>query len=564
MLYLIVALAAGIIAICYLQYQNKQKKLKRITYIIDKWGKPTIEDRNFKLISQYHECIHQHTGEMLTDEIAQDIDLEKLFAYIDRTNSKPGQQYLYQHLRKGQKNLELLHELDGLTEQFQSDDDLRIKCEAELIKLSHRNAYYIHELFTSVYHALYQSWLAIYIKAAGILWLLSLVFTITERNQYLFLITLGLTFFNFYIHYTNKKKIARYVHSLPQLYLLMGVAQKCSLLIKNADTIAKSLKELKPLRKTLSFINFQDDATKNDSTDISSGIFELIKTLLLIEPLMFLVSINNINQQKANIKLLFDYITKIDTAISIQSLRVGLPYYSKPNFTANTDKLQLVDLYHPLIENCIPNSIIASLSQGNLITGSNMSGKTTFIRAIVINAILSQTLFTSCTKNSMAPFMSIFTSIRINDNIEEHKSYFQAEALSILNILEKSAQQTNSLVIIDEIFRGTNTIERISAAKAILSYLTCHKNFVFVSTHDLELAELLGPEYLTYSFEERAADTRLIFDYKIKAGLLKNKNGIAILTALGYPETIIENANTISNVLRKKYNLNDNPSSSLP
>lgn len=160
--------------------------------------------------------------------------------------------------------------------------------------------------------------------------------------------------------------------------------------------------------------------------------------------------------------------------------------------------------------------------------------------------------------------MSIFTSIRINDNIEEHKSYFQAEALSILNILEKSAQQTNSLVIIDEIFRGTNTIERISAAKAILSYLTCHKNFVFVSTHDLELAELLGPEYLTYSFEERAADTRLIFDYKIKAGLLKNKNGIAILTALGYPETIIENANTISNVLREKYNLNDNPSSSLP
>jgi DNA mismatch repair ATPase MutS len=142
--------------------------------------------------------------------------------------------------------------------------------------------------------------------------------------------------------------------------------------------------------------------------------------------------------------------------------------------------------------------------------------------------------------------------------VEEHKSYFQAEAISVLDILKKcdAAKPVKSLVIIDEIFRGTNTIERIAAAKAVLAYLTANSNFVFVSTHDLELAELLGSDYAVYSFEELVTDgARLIFDYKIKPGLLKNKNGIAILNALGYPQTVVDDAGVVSEQLRAKYQL---------
>lgn len=552
MLYALAITNLLIILIFILWYIHRKKKFRKLNEIIEKWGKTSNADRNFGLIGHYHNCINNKPDEYLSDEVAEDIDLERIFAFVDRTNSRLGQQYLYHQLRKIHPNLPLLHELDDLATKFKNNDDLRISMEVELIRLEHRNAYYIHELFTSTYDELYQKWLAIYIKIAGFLWIIACTFTIIGKDQYLFLLTLGLTFFNFYIYFTNKNKIARYTHSLPQIYLLMKVAKNCSDLLKNTEEISKKLKNLAPLKKVLGYINFQSGSETND---ISAGVFELIKALLLIEPAMFLISLHKIKSQKANIETLFNYVAKIDTAISIQSLRISLPYYTKPNFTDGVPKLDIEALYHPLIENCIPNSIHITAQQGTLITGSNMSGKTTFIRSIVINALLSQTLFTSVTKSYNAPFLNLFTSIRINDNLEENQSYFQTEALSVLHIVNESDQKSNNLIIIDEIFRGTNTIERIAAAKAILSYLTNKNNFVFVSTHDLELAELLGNEYRCYSFEEKVTDTRLVFDYKIKPGILKNKNGIAILAAMGYPQAVVEQANEISLSLREKYNL---------
>ena len=186
-----------------------------------------------------------------------------------------------------------------------------------------------------------------------------------------------------------------------------------------------------------------------------------------------------------------------------------------------------------------------------------MSGKTTFIRALAVNALLSQTINTSFATIYKAPPLKILTSININDDLSEHKSYFQAEASSIRNIIRSCTENKSlrSLVIIDEIFRGTNTIERIAAAKAVLSHLIENKTFVLVSTHDLELAELLGNDYKVFSFEELIGDNRLVFDYKIKEGLLKNKNGIAVLKGLDYPQNIIDEASMISIQLRNKYNL---------
>jgi len=541
----------------FFRFRRQQETRKRAEEVITKWSQPSEHPIDFKQLKAYYSYFGQESGGHLSDAIATDIDLENLFAYIDRTNSKPGQQYLYQKLRSGKKDPEALKQLDLLAEQFAADEHLRISTEIELSALGSKNAYYIHELFTTSYQALYSGWLSLYIRFAALLWIASVVLTVVLRNQMFFLLSLGLTLFNFYLHYGNKKKISSYVHSLPQLYKLMRAAERMLKLVvyPDAQPVKESLKELIPLQRSLSMVNFQDK-TSGDPTDLSASALELIKTFLLVEPAMFLKSVNRINQQRSNIEILFNFIGQTDMAISVLSLRTGLPYYCKPDFSGLTEELKVTDLYHPLVENCVANSIEVKAEQGVLITGSNMSGKTTFIRSLVINALLSQTLYTSCSNCYSAPFMDLFTSIRMSDDLEEHKSYFQAEALSILDIVNKTMGQTErSLILIDEIFRGTNTIERIAAAKAILSYLTAHKNFTFVSTHDLELAELLGKEYAVYSFEELVSETRLVFDYKIKPGILKNKNGLAILSSMGYPQSIIEDATAISTVLRKKYDL---------
>lgn len=350
----------------------------------------------------------------------------------------------------------------------------------------------------------------------------------------------------------------RYTNSLPQLLKLYSVSKWLldNGLLEQSDRVKKSLANMAKLKKSLGYINVQNKVAA-DPTDITLIVTEWIKILLMLEPLSFVISIAKVNKYPEDIRVLFDCVGEVDMAITVLSVREGLPYYCKPDFFSGNDQMVIKDLYHPLIENCVPNSISIDSRQGVLVTGSNMSGKTTFIRTIAINALLSQTINTSFAAEYKAPPLQILTSINMSDDLGGHTSYFQAEAQSIRDIIRHSAatKPLNSLVIIDEIFRGTNTIERIAAAKAVLSYFIENKNFVLVSTHDLELAGLLGSDYKVFSFEELSGDNRLTFDYKLKEGLLKNKNGIAVLKGLDYPQNIIDEAGRISVQLREKYDL---------
>jgi DNA mismatch repair ATPase MutS len=322
------------------------------------------------------------------------------------------------------------------------------------------------------------------------------------------------------------------------------------------EKILAALGKIDKLKRSLLFVNFQNSIS-SDPLDVFSAIFELIKTVFLLESVMFISSLKKVNRYRLEIETVYQYVAEIDMLTAIDSVRTGLPYYTTPVFTTQDTELKIAELYHPLVDNCVANSIISRADKGGLITGSNMSGKTTFIRAVALNTLLAQTIYTCCAKEYVAPLLNICTSIRVSDDIEEHKSYFQAEALAVLDIVKQCGinEPFRSLVIIDEIFRGTNTIERIASAKSVLSYFTANRNFVFVSTHDLELAELLGDDYAIYSFEELVNDKRLVFDYKIKEGLLKNKNGIAILQSLGYPDSVVKDAGIVSEQLRQKYQL---------
>jgi len=116
-------------------------------------------------------------------------------------------------------------------------------------------------------------------------------------------------------------------------------------------------------------------------------------------------------------------------------------------------------------------------------------------------------------------------------------------------MLDKSNDENLNLFLLDEIFKGTNTVERISAGKAVLSSLNNDRNIVFVSTHDIELADLLKDEYDLYHFSEIVSNKTVDFDYKLKNGKLKNRNAIRILQINDYPEGIINEAIELSKKL---------------
>lgn len=536
-------------------FKQKIQTQKKLAQIKEMWGKPFTKHSSFKLVNAYLR-VDEETN--ISEETASDIDLDSVFSYIDRTSSKPGEQYLYKMLHQPQYGESHFTTLEQSITQLTADKERRESIQLKLSKLNNADAYYLPELFARPHQSLFHPLVEFYIKTAALYVIALAVLLVVKPNQVWFLLLLVALLVNTGIHFKSKSKIIAYTRSLPQLLILFGVGKwlfKQNAFAKD-DKAEQSLSNIAKLKRSLNSINLQG-STANDPTDLSYLIMEWINMLLLIEPRNFIASIKKVNNYRGDIKILFECVARVDVAIAIQSVRDGLPYYCKPDFTLDGAELIMEELFHPLIDDCVANSIHSYSSQGVLITGSNMSGKTTFIRAITINALLAQTIHTSCAKVYQAPLLKIFTSIDMSDDLGGHKSYFQAEALSVLSIVKKcsATEPVKSLVIIDEIFRGTNTIDRIAAAKAVLSYLIANKNFVFVSTHDLELAELLGAEYAVYSFEEIAGNDRLVFDYKIKKGLLKNKNGIAVLQGLGYPQDIINDAYEVSRQLKEKYDL---------
>jgi len=163
---------------------------------------------------------------------------------------------------------------------------------------------------------------------------------------------------------------------------------------------------------------------------------------------------------------------------------------------------------------------------------------------------LAQTIYTVFADEFTSPILKQFSSIRIDDNLFEGKSYYFQEVNIMASLIAEAERPYQNLFVLDEVFKGTNTIERISAAKAILSYLNRNDNIVIVSTHDIELADMLNDEYDLYHFTETIENEELHFDHKIKAGPLRTRNAIKLLELSNYPADIINEARQISTTLR--------------
>ena len=170
--------------------------------------------------------------------------------------------------------------------------------------------------------------------------------------------------------------------------------------------------------------------------------------------------------------------------------------WSLPTFVSQPKTLKAKNIYHPLINNCVPNSI--QIDKSVIITGSNMSGKSSFLRTLAVNIVSSYALNMSFSSEFSLPECRLHSVLSVSDNLDEGKSYYMSEVLRIQSIIDRCSSADNHVtdfVFIDEIFKGTNTVERISIADAVIRYLSSLENTTaVVSTHDIELAsgQLVG------------------------------------------------------------------------
>ena len=226
-------------------------------------------------------------------------------------------------------------------------------------------------------------------------------------------------------------------------------------------------------------------------------------------------------------------ITNIEELESMCSLAtIGIMFQNKCMPTINDEvSINFDTLIHPLLgeEKCVPNSF--NTKNGiNIITGSNMGGKTSFLRTVGINIILMNSGTFVCAKEFSASYLKIFTSMRVNDDISKGISTFYGELLRIKDMIEY-VDKGNMLVLIDEIFKGTNYQDRIYGAKEVIKRLNTKKTIVLLTTHDFELCE--EKNITNYHVEESYDQDKIIFDYKIKKGACTSTNAKYLMKKLG-------------------------------
>ena len=515
--------------------KRRKKLLKEKSF-----GKIKTEDFLFDWISEYSKKAQKSdSSNGLTDEVCKDLDFEELFMFLDRTNSKIGQQYIYHQLMTFSDGDTITNEEENFIQKIEEDEKLRSLLEVQLSKLNQTEAYYIATLFQDG-HIEAPRWYSL----LPILSLVSLICTLSLffSTAMTFVVPV-LIILNMGIHYRNKNDLNHYISSLPELAKLQSVVKKLTANQSSpfpAGKFEKSVSAIDKVKKH--FFLFQvENRAQADVTNLFWGISEIVKIILILEPIFFFKALNSIRSNQKHIHSLFNYVGRIDMLYSISSLRVGQENYCIPEISHPKDGIMAKSIYHPLIENCVVNDI-NTLGKSILLTGSNMSGKTTFIRTIGVNVVAAFALNTAFAKSFSLPKARLMSAIRISDDLMNEKSYYFQEVSTIKGMLSSSEHHSAHLFLLDEIFKGTNTIERISAGKAVLSYLADHNNLVFVSTHDIELADLLKDEYALYHFSEIITDEKVDFDYKLKEGKLKTRNAIRILDINQYPRSIIEEA----------------------
>ncbi len=237
---------------------------------------------------------------------------------------------------------------------------------------------------------------------------------------------------------------------------------------------------------------------------------------------------------------IFYALGELESLLSISGYQKSLKNdYVHPIFTKKVS-LNIKDGIHPLLDKPVPNSISIK-EKGIVLTGTNMSGKSTFLRMLGVNILLSQSFYFALAKEYKASFFNIVSSISPNDDLSKGKSYYMAEAEGILRIVNALKKNLPVFCPIDEIFRGTNPIERIAMSAEILSYIQNRKTISIVATHDRELVNILKDSYEFYYFSESIDNKNgLNFDYKLKVGVSNTQNAIKLLEYIGYPKEITE------------------------
>ena len=474
-------------------------------------------------------------ADCLVDDITwNDLGMDMIFALVNHTDSFAGEQCLYSDMHNLSLSGEELSSRERLSELYDSSEEKRNAVRRILIRLGKPIASYdIPSLSDRIEDMRMPGSRLFPVQAAALL--ITLAAGLLLKNPVLCGISLMIYLFNLVQHLHLSAQFEAKMNTVSAMGSVIGAADGISGIIpEQSKEISAELSEFNKSASWAAGLLRLSGMMTND--DMSSLVLSYILGPLLLDFIAYDRFISVIAGKKAQFMKVFRFVGENDCAAAIASYRRSLDRFCIPV----TGSLSFSGLTHPAISGAVPNDL--EVRRNIILTGSNASGKSTFIKAVAINIILARTIGTCTAGAASVPECGVATSMAVRDDILSGESYYIREIRYIKRMADLCAGDRLMFLAIDEILRGTNTRERIAASKAVLRYFAGRKCLLMAATHDIELAYALDGEFDNYYFTETLNEGDVVFDYTIRPGISTTSNAIRLLGAVGFPEEIITGA----------------------
>ena len=515
------------------------KKKKLIRKLAEAYGKePDCEyyagDMDW-IRTYYDGCRTDSRDPFYVDETTwNDLNLDEVYRRINACQSTAGEQYLYYMLRRP-ADRKTAGELKGLIRLAEERPEIRQRVQLLLCGIGRERRMDLGTFFrpkdTSPF------WLAMYLLL-GMLFILSIL-TVPLFGAHFAVLPVILLGFNAFFHEYRRNRCEHEIRRVNYCVSLVCTLHRMrKLRIPELDRyLADAYRHLDRMKSVIR------------SGPVMSGlngdvIQDAMANFLLVDLVAFEILKKRLDRYHESFLAVHEAVGRIDASIAVASYRASLDSWCEPEMDYESERpyIHAEGVAHPMLKKPVLNDL--SLEKSMLITGSNASGKSTYLRSSILCALMAETLCTCICKSYTGTPFRIYTSIDLSDDLQAGESYFIAEIKSLKRILDEQKRDGFVLCALDEVLRGTNTIERIASSTEILKALDKPGTLCMIATNDAELCSLAGEGYRLAHFEETVSDTEIHFDYKLKPGPAETRNAIHLLKLMGFDDDIVSAAHS--------------------
>ena len=541
MVLLVILALAAFAAFCV--YQNRKRRAEIMEKIRRTWGERPVRQytgAEFDAIGRYFEKKGRE-GSYIDDITWNDLDMDTIFMLLNHTWSCIGESYLYFLLRRLSFSTEELEERERIVRYFAEHGSEREQMEYFFAKIGKTGARSIFDYIYNLADYEEDSKTVHYLGIGAFLFSLAALAAAPAVGIIMLVASVS---FCWATYSARRRKIEPYVMSCKCLLEMLRAAdelQKVKLpaIQEYQENIAKARKRFDKFKRNSFFV------LAGASTSAGGGIEEslalYINFTFHIDLIQFGTLVRELKENMDAFESLTENIGRLESAVAIASFREMMEEWSVPELERTSSVyLRTENVYHPMIDEPVKNSI--SVERGVLLTGSNASGKSTFLKTIAINALLAQTIHTVLADSWKSNFCQIYSSMALRDDLMSQESYYIVEIKSLKRILDHMEDEMPLLCFVDEVLRGTNTVERIAASAQILRGMDRENVMCFAATHDIELTYMLEKQYENFHFQEEVKENDILFNYCLYEGRATSRNAIRLLSIIGYDTEIIEAA----------------------